>query len=1013
MSSSQNNRNNSFLHKCRKSLSELGLFLILLVLPALTIWISLYHVQNELLKDAREEALADMAEMTSHMLRLAEPETYYQESLRNLAESFKWVDDIEEISRISNKEILELALFDENGVRLKWPVGENLTKIKTSQSYLAAIKRFAENPGTKPTDSEKTAAIGYSGNESTLAILSASPNTLINFQGIGLRKMGGWFKVQFKSNELANIKRTGDLFAWLNLEKLDKYALADKTINTMQKLTNSEFTFSYIDLKNLSTNRCSRGRKFKYAIADILSANSLKSSFIYNDELFSINDTKEGIRLICSRPSPKPLPLLKNYNNLLFILVPVILLLFIWKKVFNVKIRLSLATESVFIFGFASIIGFTAILIGSVAYRYEKNLTITQKYKNDAVEILEKVDQQYSDSFDDLLRDYRFYLSEISSRVANEKANASYTPQMLDEALCNIPKEVLKPLVKAYKEDVIAYAVYIDYCGRVLFQVPSSIRGTGKSGTIADRYSRVVNRIAIQSLKSFNSSKGNLIPEIEPDSIKIFTTTAVEGLLAGRSKFIETKFDSEDTLAFMDFSIDKDIFANGCLLVIHEPRKLEMNYLKETGLNISKARNFELVAVPKTVTNQKSYYPRYSYIFEEPIWKLNDTVNQTQLPCFKKGRLSDKEVIVAAISANTMKNYNLFLAIPVSILSDNGFSLSKVLLVGTGFSLVFIIILSLFLSSSIVAPINILKKNVLSINKKNKSDEKSFVNFSESSELESISTGLTNLVIKTKEFNENNKICSSLMPFIPYSENNYEVDAFSCNSDTNVFSYMSVLENDILFMVMIRPEAKNGLEVTLPLSMAGTAMKIFVEQQEIRSPLLCVMNLEEYFRLNFKSNMKYSILAMFLDLKTNVITYSGYGKISLLKFNHSTLNGEVISIPNTEYITNEVKSLGNITCDLPVNCSFTAISELINSEELNSLQQEFFSRNISNSSFKDEFRKTIFELAKRNKNINNIDNVLLAYHKEESKSVQFNKKLAENNPIALIRSQKNRRQTDA
>ena len=136
MAPTQSKSNKSILHKIRKFLSELGLFMILLFLPIITIWIALYNIQQTELENSRKRCLDEMAEMTAHMLRLTEPETYYQESLRRLSESFKWAEDLSEVKRIGTRDILELALFDENGNRLKWPANENLVKTKISQDYI-------------------------------------------------------------------------------------------------------------------------------------------------------------------------------------------------------------------------------------------------------------------------------------------------------------------------------------------------------------------------------------------------------------------------------------------------------------------------------------------------------------------------------------------------------------------------------------------------------------------------------------------------------------------------------------------------------------------------------------------------------------------------------------------------------------------------------------------------------------------------------------------------------------
>ena len=298
-----NKRNKSFGHRCRKLLSELGMFLILLVLPIVTIWISLYHLQNILLEKAQEKSLDEMAEMTAHMLRLSEPESYYQEAIRKMADSFRWAENIEDVARISTSENLELALFDSNGKRLEWPVGENLQKIRSSEQYLSVLKRIAANPENVLTKDEENKCGVYSGNSMTVKTIAANPNTLINFQGIGLSKMGSWFKVYFSKRNEEGKFIEGDLLAWLHLNKLEKYSLANKAINTMQRLTSPDYTFSYIDLNNQTEMKVSRGREFINHLEKFLASNSLKSGFIYKNELFSINDTSDGLRLICSKPT--------------------------------------------------------------------------------------------------------------------------------------------------------------------------------------------------------------------------------------------------------------------------------------------------------------------------------------------------------------------------------------------------------------------------------------------------------------------------------------------------------------------------------------------------------------------------------------------------------------------------------------------------------------------------------------------------------------------------------------
>ncbi len=981
----------TFLHRIRKFIVGIGIFVILVILPTITIWISLYYYQQYNLEDSRNEALEEMAELTAHMLRRAEPETFFQEALRDLSEKFKW-EKLEDIPRLSNKSLLELALFDENGKRLKWPNNESLTKIKPSQNYLVALKRFAANPGTTPTAAERSIAIGYSGNEITLSSLAASPNNLVNFQGIGLRKMGGWYKVQLKHNDKdnqqndssiiaePNYKRVGDLIAWLNLEKLDKYSLANQTINYMQKRLGPEFTFSYIDLKQNTINKCSYGRRFKPEIIEILSSNNLKSGFILKDELFSINDTQEGIRLICSRPSPKPLSFIKNYNRFLILFIPTFVLLFIWINSFKIRFNISYKTEAAYIFTFSSIIGVICILIGTLSYQYEKQISLTQNYKNEAIEILEKIDQQYSDSFDDLLFQYRNFKKELSFAKKN-------------------PNEILAPLVKAQKDNLISYAVYVNKFGEVVFQAPNSTEANNSIG-LADRYSKLINRVAKHCIQTYNSSI--IKPENDPDTMSAqnITLSAVESLLSGRSKFIETKLDNEDTLAFMDFVIDnKENIANGCLLIIHEPRLLEMNYLAETGLNLNKLKDFELIAFPKKISDQKSYYPKYSYINEEPLWKLNDMVNQTQLASFKKGRLAGKLVIIAALPANQMKNYNLFLAIPVEKIADKSFSLSKLLLIGTAFSLIFIIITGVIISNSLSKPINTLKANVDNI-REIKNEYYSNLSLTGSEDIDNISSGVTNLVLKTKEFVSNKNLLNSLSPFNTIIANDYYIDSLLDNNRYNYISYASTLDDNNIFIFYIKDISTRVLNSSLNSVMEATLLKILSETIGVRSPYICIKNLEEYFRINYKQNLEGSIIAMFLNTETNILTYSFLGNIKLLKYNSEEDKCELVTNSEISKNANEQKYSDN-EYQISGNSTVVVFSDDYSEETINN-----FKKNIPN--FKD--KNSITEYSNNSINSDKLSNFVVI-HKNINNSI--NKKLAETNPIAYIRSQNNEGKTNA
>ena len=431
---------------------------------------------------------------------------------------------------------------------------------------------------------------------------------------------------------------------------------------------------------------------------------------------------------------------------------------------------------------------------------------------------------------------------------------------------------------------------------------------------------------------------------------------------------------------------------------------------KETGKNILKSTGFELIAFPKKVSNQKAYFPRFSYINEEPLWKLNDMLNQTQLPSFKEGKIQEDKVIVAAIPGSNMKNYNLFLAMPAEKVATAPFSLSNLFMIGLAISLILIVTLSTILINSITSPVKILTENAIAI-QQDSAMQKNQITFSDSNELESISTGLTNLVVKVKEFQENKNSCENLFKSNPMNNDCYELSSFISqeNYDNKSLCYISRLNDNLAYMFLARVDNADNLTASLPLTMYAMAIKLFIEQLNMRSPIGCIRNLEEYFRINLRRNLDGSGLIVFIDTNANKIEYAGFGKIKVLKTNYSEKKCDILSLPQGANFIKEVKEQGNATWDLSEGDSLVAITEPLSEIKIETLRQMLE----SNSDFSENFSNT---LETNLKNLAKLESsscsVAFVHRKELTEAQILKKKLAENNPIALIRSQKAGSQTN-
>ncbi len=860
-------------------------FCLLILLPVTTIGLTLNMVQSNLARDEEQLNLDEMAEMTAHMARLANPETYYQETLRRVCDSFRWASSTEEIGRPAEKNILELFLFDSSGVRLAWPQGDS-GKRKMSEDYMQILLRLRKKPDSSLTRREQNIAATFSGNQATVHSLARTPETLVSFQGLGMRKYGAWFEFQLPGN-----MGEGHLIAWLNTEEISRYQLAENAISKISQLAGKNYIFAWMDLKNPDMNGVTGNLKIREDSKKLLATQGMKSGFRLNDELVAINDTPEGIRLIGTRHVSPPPPLLLHYFNILQITIPVFLLFMLWKTVFLVRLDLSAGLQFSLIFGFTALAGIFILFTGTLAYQYEKQNSLVGDYKHRAVEILEKVDRNFTSSYGDLIRQYR----HLNEQLKNPQLPAA---------------EILKPLAIAQADDNIAFASYSDTTGNFLFKAPDAF-SSGDSTTIESKYANLIGGVSSQLIKTFNSSR-NTAYKYTDDPLGVTTVTArpVEGLLANRSTLQNITFDGDETLTFLELTIDENDTASGCLFIVHEPRKMQLSYLAVSASKLAATTGFTLAAFPKKHADRNAYYPRYSLTTELPLWKLQDLINQTQVSSFKQGRIDGIEVLVAAIPGHNLRNYNLFLIMPFEPIRNEASKLSGIFVLGSLLALIFITFLGLILTDTLIQPISMLAANATALQKSEfpRSEEMAF---SESNELDSISTGLTDLILKVREFNEGRSIKRHLLPPNPLVMGELVLDGFqiSRSSDEKEIYHFAKLDENLAIAFLMRTD-QSGIEASLNLSMARMAVRLISEELNVRSPFQILKDLEEYFRINLRRRLAGDFFLMMLDTKEKVLSYSGCGTIKVALCQLREKKVDIIELPPCEIGSTEFYGFG-------------------------------------------------------------------------------------------------------
>lgn len=833
---------------------NLFFFVFLVILPLATLYFAFSTVQTNLEDQQQESALDEMAEITAHMQRLADPQSFFQEKLHRLSESFRWVFDVDEVAMSDDEKATEMFLFDNDGKRLAWKNGQK-SKLRISEDYLQLLIRAENEPGRLLSRREQAIAASFSGNAATVYSLGKAPGTLVSFQGLGLRKLGAWFKTRLSG------KGEGYLLAFVDPDKVSNFHLADRAIHKIQRLAGKPFKFAWIDLNNPSHNSCTGGIRLKEEGRRLLSLSGLKSGFKHENMLFSVSDTPEGIRLVCFRSPPKAPEVLDNYRNLLYTIVPVLILFFIWKTVFRFRLDLSVRLQFSLIFGYTALTGIIILLAGISAYQSEKQASLIAEQKHQAIRILEKIDRNFSASYGDLLRQYRHFNQQLNEPGAD-------------------PKNILAPLQKAQKEDSLAFASFVNQQGIFLFRAPEFLE-EGNTTVLEVKYANLINSVSSQIIKTFNSSRqaGNT-PGSDVIGVAAISSKPIQGLLHNRSTLQSIVFDGDETITFMDLTINASDTAQGCLFIVHEPKKLQLKYLSSSGKTIADSTGFQLVAFPKKASEKSSYFPRYSLTNELPLWKLQDLVNQTQVSSFKTGRIDNREVLVAASPGHNLRNFNLFLIMPMQTIQKDARNLTRMFLAATILAIFFIAFLSGMLVKSLIMPISRLAQSAGALTSSSPVSLETLMT-TDSNELDSIATGLADLIIKVREFKEGRSIKRHLLPPRALEHDSIVCDGFQISrssSEREIYHFAAISEN--LTMLFLMRTDLDGIEGSLNLSMARMAVRLIAEELNVHSTYRILKDLEEYFRINLRRKLGGDFFLCLFNQEENSVSWSGCGNIA-------------------------------------------------------------------------------------------------------------------------------------
>ncbi len=878
--------------------------IVLLLIMCSTIWFILSTHGN--LKSSQLDAqdFEEMSEFTAHMLRLADQNTYYQSVLRRLNSSFKWEKDIEDISSPALHNEIELFLFDAKGKRLPWP-DKDVTKIRASENYVGLLKKLIKEPHIALTRTELSMANIFSGNSNTIYQLTQLPETIINFQGIGLNKHGIFFSTKFHDGS------KGNLLAWIDSEKIDIHKLANHAISFMEERISKDYQFFKLDLNHKNKGALSKQKCTDNEFA-LLTSNTLNSNIVHKNKLYAIADTTEGIRLVCTRQKRSPPAYLDFFTSLLYSLIPGYFLFIIWQLVFKVNFNLSITTEFVSIILILTVLGALIFLSSGALYINEKEKSLTENYKQKAIQILEKTDKNFIFSYNNLEKNYRKTVENLA------KPNADI-------------KSILNPIIPTKPDDPLTFASYINKNNR--FEFITSINKTEKN-----KYFSILNAINAELLNLYNANKNNK-KSSQPKSLESLTITSrkIITLLMDRAKFQYTVFDIEEKLTFVDLITDENDLAVATFFALHEPKKLQLRYLTETATNILKNTGLQLVAFPKNHIEKSAYFPKYSLSLAEPLWKLQDLINQTKINSYKTGTIENENTLVVGIPGHNLKDYNLFLLIPTSKITQTANENNNLYYIAYASTILFLLIMSYLIIKAIINPIHQLSINI----KTAKQADHRQLNLTHKphQRLEGASLTLINFVKNIIEFNSFKNAKKYLMPSQGIENENIKITANQVASNEAIEIYEhNFLDNNnaYAFIVRIKEQDVEGMLIS---SIIQTAINIILEKQNVLSPCQCIKELLTYMQINHRKVLNADISMIYIDVNENMAHYSSNRKQNLITYNGHETNHMTEKTEEIENISMEIDSLKSITMISSEKHNHEAINKIVSkiksNEEIN------------------------------------------------------------------------------
>lgn len=837
---------------------------ILFLLPFLVILRIRDQIFLNTWQEARIANLEHLNQVVSHFSRLAEPISFYQESLQRLKRAFIWEEDSTTKLATLPPGNVDCYVFDGNGKR-RTQSGFATGLVNVSERCLKFIRDAAQGKLGRLTDKDRKLADSFFGNANAIELLARNPGQLQNLEGLSLRRLAGVFP--FRDRE----RKPGFLVVFIDNPPTLRFELGGLAMRKMQKLAGPGIGFGLVDLQNQFPSEVTGTASLTRPLLALLESSGEvrcgQKVWVRN-----ILDNRYLLFGVCREPATPTAFLHRQRILLLAGGVGFLFLLLLQETLVRrgVPIRVQVAS----LFSLAGMASILALLVLANEYLEIRQKTLLRERFVQTREVLEKIDSSFPFYQDRLIRMYR-------------RLGADFAAQMRKTGtIRETPKEGVR-----WPRNV-ALMVFGEQ-GNLLFQ-HSAKANPALTGMLGQNFLETVGETVGMAVKTYNlTARQSHDHDVFIEDSKAHIGRMSKKLFLHCGGFFDITVGWATLPLYFDFLLGDDGLAKGALWISSEANLIERSYL---ALACKRLHNYDFLnrypirlipLGPSGFHGQKNRSLPWNAIHD-----LSQVVARRKMPGYQQATMGQNSLMLTGLPGRNLASFNLVLVSSLQNLEREARTLARGFL---GFSLLilcFALALSYVFARLLLDPISQLTNGLLCLSRSQFSTQ---ICIQTGDELQVVGEGINTIFEEMRELALARNIQTHLLPSGPLSSKSWECQGWSRSPSEiggEIYDYWELPDNRIFLWVAGMPGHSIGS--ALILAMTKMAIRALVELKHTEPVAL----LEEIQRTLFSpigKNAPGSLLLGILDIPSGTLDLSwqapfllgkttGTGSVDLLHF---------------------------------------------------------------------------------------------------------------------------------